>query len=101
MANFSEFNIVIETKSFEGDKIKMSRILDKEIMVHHYKIEDSKCFADKGTGKCLQLQITFNNEKRVVFTSGVYLIEQIKQVPESGFPFTAIIVQQNERFKFT
>lgn len=98
---FNQFNIKPATKGFEGDKIKMSKILNREIVVHHYKIEDSKVFKQKGTCKCLHLQISFNNEKHVIFTSSSGLIETIQQVPEDGFPFTTTILQENERFIFT
>ena len=63
MKNFSQFNIQPATKGFDGDKIKMSKILNCEIVVHHFKIEDSKVFKERGSGKCLHLQISFNNEK--------------------------------------
>ncbi|HZK69589.1 MAG TPA: hypothetical protein VFC36_08360 [Paludibacter sp.] len=101
MKNFSQFNIKPKTKGFEGDKIKMSKILNREIVVHHFKIEDSKVFKDKGSGKCLHLQISVSNEKHIIFTSSSGLIEAIQQVPENGFPFTTIIVEENERYLFT
>jgi hypothetical protein len=101
MKSFSQFNIQPKSKGFEGEKIKMSKILNREIVVHDFKIEDSKVFKDKGTGKCLHLQISFNNEKHIVFTSSSGLIEMIQMVPADGFPFTATIVEDNERFMFT
>jgi len=101
MNRFSDLNIKTTVRGFEGDKIKISRILGKEIIVHHFKIEDSKVFKDRGTCKCLQLQISINDEKHVVFTSASGLIEAITQVPESAFPFTTIIIEENERYKFS
>jgi len=101
MKNFSQFNIKPKTKGFEGDKIKMSKILNREIVVHHFKIEDSKVFKNKGSGKCLHLQISVNSEKHIIFTSSSFLIEAIQQVPENGFPFTTVIVEENERYLFT
>lgn len=103
MNRFSQFDIKISAKSFQGDKIKMARILNREIVVHEFKLEDSKveAFKEKGSGKCLQLQISFNNEMHVLFTGSSGLIEAIKQVPAGQFPFTTTIVAENERFKFT
>jgi hypothetical protein len=101
MNSFSQFNIETPSKGFEGDKIKMSKILDREIIVHHFKIVDSKVFKELGSGKCMHLQISFNNEKHIVFTGASGLIDAIIQVPEDGFPFTTIIKEENERFKFT
>jgi len=97
MKSFSQFNIKTPSKGFEGEKIKMSRILNREIVVHGFKIEDSKVFK----GKCLHIQISFNNEKHIVFTSGTVLIEMIQNVPPDGFPFSATIVEENDRFLFT
>ena len=101
MNTFSQFKITLSSKGFEGDKIKMSKILNREIVVHHFKIEDSKVFREKGSGKCLCLQILLNDEKHIVFTSSTGLIEVIKQVPEDGFPFATTIVDENDRYKFS
>jgi len=101
MKSFSQFNIKPTSRGFEGDKIKMSKILNREIVVHDYKIEDSKVFKDRGSGKCLHLQISFNKEKHIVFTSSSGLIDAIQQVPATDFPFTATIIQEGERFLFT
>lgn len=100
MTNFSQFNIKITAKGFEGQKIRMINLLNREITVHHYKLEPSKIY-NKGTCKCLQLQISLNDEKRVLFTSASGLIEAIQQIPENGFPFTTTIVNDNDRYLFT
>ena len=103
MKKFNQFNIKPPVKGFEGDKIKMSKILGREIIVHAFKIVDStvKEFQDKGSGKCLHLQIEVNDEKRIVFTSSMGLIDTIEQIPVDGFPFTTTIVRDNDRFMFT
>jgi hypothetical protein len=96
MNTFSQFNIKTTAKGFEGNKIKISKIINKQIVVHDFKIEDSKVFK----GKCLHLQISVNNEKHIIFTSSTGLIEAIQQVPNEGFPFSATIIEENDRFKF-
>jgi hypothetical protein len=101
MKRFNEFKIKPPARTFEGDKIKIAKILGREIIVYDFRIEDSKCFADRGSGKCLYLQITFNQEKRIVFTSAGALIEVIQQIPHEDFQFTTTIIQDNERFLFT
>lgn len=100
MKNFNEFGIKLNTKVFTGDKIKIGRVLNREIIVHDYKIEDSK-YNDTGNGKCLHLQITKDGAKHVVFTGSLYLMDQIVLVPAEGFPFTTTIVEDNERFQFS
>ena len=103
MNSFSQFNIKASTKGFEGDKIRMAKILNREIVVHDFRLEDSKvpAFKEKGSGKCLHLQISFNNEKHIVFTSSNGLIETIQMIPRDKFPFTTTIVEDNDRYLFT
>ena len=103
MNNYKQFDIKVTTKGFEGDKIKISKILNKEIVIHDFKVEESKVKAiqEKGSGKCLHLQISINDEKHIIFTSSMGLIEAIQQIPKTGFPFSTIIIQENDRFKFT
>jgi hypothetical protein len=103
MNRFSQFNIKAPQKGFEGDKVKMEKILNREIVLHAFKVEDSKIkvFREKGSGKCMHLQISFNNEMHVVFTSSSGLMETINQVPGDKFPFITTIIKENERLKFT
>lgn len=103
MNRFGQFGIKPSAKCFVGDKIKMAKILDKEIVVHDYKIEDSKVesFKVQGSDKCLHLQISINDEKHIVFTSSGFLIDAIEQIPEVGFPFATTIVQEEKRLQFT
>ena len=102
MNDFKNFNIKpTPTKCFVGTKIKMSKILNKQIIVHDFKVEESKIFKDKGKPECLHLQIEVDNLKHVVFTSALGMIDAIKKVPKESFPFTTIIVEENERFIFS
>lgn len=102
MNNFKDFNIKIsQSKKFEGNKIKISKILNREIIVHDFKIDDSKIFTTNGNEKCLQLQISFGNTKHVMFTGSNFLIETIKQIPSDGFPFATTIIEDNNRFIFS
>lgn len=103
MTSFKDLNIVYTAKSFEGDKISIDRILNQEITVVDYKIEDSKVksFQERGADKCLYLQIRYKGELRVLFTGGSALLEVIQKVPAEGFPFTTTIIKENKRFIFT
>jgi hypothetical protein len=103
MNSFSTFKIQPPVQGFVGDKIKMSKLLNRDITVHAYKIEDSKvpAFQGKGTGKCLHLQISINGEMFINFTSSACLMDVIQQIPSDGFPFTTTIIQEGERFLFT
>jgi hypothetical protein len=99
MKQFKEFGIKPKQQGFTGDKIKMSKVLNREIVVLDYKIEDSKY--GNGAGKCLYLQIEINDTKHVMFTGSKSLIDMIDQVPKSNFPFRTTIIKENEIPEFT
>lgn len=99
MKQFKDLGIEPPAQGFTGDKIRMDRILNREIIVHDFKIENSKY--EKGNGKCLYMQIQLNNVKHVVFTGSTSLMETIQKVPKSAFPFKTTIIKDNERFEFT
>lgn len=96
---FKELNITTKTENLTGEKIKISKVLNRLITVHAFRLAASKF--DKGNGKCLYLQIQMGGEMRVVFTGSSTLIDQIQQVPSDKFPFTTTIIEENERFQFT
>lgn len=98
MKSFSEFGIAVPTLGFTGDKIKVKKILNRQITVHAYKIEPSKF---EGKGDCLYVQIEVDGNMHLLFTGSVVLAEQIKKVPHNGFPFQTTIVENNERLQFT
>lgn len=79
----------------------MERILDKQIEVLAFEIQPSKAFPEKGDGNYIKMQIEFNNEKRIVFTSSSVLKDQIQRVPDDKFPFTTVIKKTNDHFEFT
>lgn len=85
--------ITVSSINFTGDKIKLDRILNREITVHDYKIEDST--AKPGT-KYVNLQIEVNGQMHVCFTSGRRLMEMIQQVKRTDLPFKTIIIKENE-----
>lgn len=99
MKKFSDLGIKANPKNFTGEKIKISKILNKEIIVHDFKIVDSK-FEGK-SGKCLHLQIEFNNEKHIVFSGSTILMEMIQQIDKENFPLSTTIIKDNEYLEFT
>lgn len=99
MNQFKNFGIKVNTKGLEGDKIKIERVLNRDITVQAYKIVTSK-FSDKGNGRCLHLQILMGEMQYVVFSGSGVLMELIEQVPKDKFPFTTRIVQENKRLEF-
>ncbi len=100
MNQFKDLNITPTDKGFSGEKIKMDKIINKTITVLDYKIAPSKF--EKGNGKCLHMQIMYSNEKRVVFSGSLNLMETIEMIPEDKFPFETIIVKtDSDRLQFT
>jgi len=100
MKQFKDFGINPTTKYLIGDKIKIYKIFGKQIIVHDFKIEASKCFQNKGSELCLYLQFSLNDEMSVVFTSAKDLIDRIQKVPNDGFPFATTIIKKGERYVF-
>lgn len=100
MNQFKDLNITPIEKGFSGEKIKMDKIINKSVTVLDYKIVPSKF--EKGNGKCLHLQIMYNNEKRVVFSGSTNLMDTIEMIPEDKFPFqTTIVRTDSDRLQFT
>ncbi len=100
MKQFKNFGIKSEPTTFVGDKIQIKKVLGKEIVVEKYDIKNSK-HSDFKNDKCLCLQIILNEEKRIIFTGSIYLMEMIQQVGKDDFPFKTIIVEVEERYEFT
>lgn len=98
MYNFKDLGIKVATRAFTGEKIKLDRILNKEVTVLHFKIEDS---SKKPGTKCLWIQLEVDGVKRVNFTGAQALIEAIQKVPEANFPFKTTIVKENDRVEFS
>jgi len=97
---FSDLGITVENKRFVGEKIRLAKVLNTEIMVHAYHIKQSK-FPERGSDKCLWLQISINDKKYVSFSVAKILMETIQKVPESSFPFLTKITNDNDSYEFT
>jgi len=100
MKQFKDLGIKPALKSFSGDKIKIGRILNREIIVEDYRIDDSKFNKDNGK-KCLCLQISIGESKHIVFTGSTVLMEMVQRIPNTDFPFTTTIIEENDRYQFS
>lgn len=98
MKSFSDFKIRVS--ALTGEKIKIADVMDKEIIVEDFRIEESK-YKKENIDKCLTLQFTMEGERRVLFTSSDILLQQIQKVPEGGFPFRTKITRQGKMYQFT
>lgn len=93
--SFKDLGIVNATPGFTGDKIKMNRVLNREITIIDYKIEKSK-FKDN----YLLMQIEVNGQRHVLFTGSMTLQNTIQQIRKEDFPITTTITEDNERYQF-
>lgn len=98
MKSFSDFNIRVSVLT--GEKIKIAEVIDKEIVVEDFRIEESK-YKKGNIDKCLTIQFTISGERRIVFTSSDVLLQQIQKVPSEGFPFKTRITRQGKMYQFT
>ena len=96
MNKFSDLGIVSTLNQFVGDKIRISKILNREIIVEKYLIGDSKF-----KNQVVKIQINLDGESRIVFTGSKVLIDVLDQVPKDKFPFKTTIIQNGESFQFT
>jgi len=93
---FSDFGIKPETTHFTGEKLKINKILNKEIKVLDYALKPSNF-----KGDCLHIQIEVGEKKHVLFTGSKVLIDTIQKVDRKYFPFETTIIEENEHFEFT
>lgn len=98
MFNFKDLGIKPKENQFNGKKIEIDDILNTEISVQGFKIEDSK--KKQGT-KYLTLQIDKEDSQRIVFTGSKNLMDLISQVPKDKFPFKTVIRKNDKRLDFT
>lgn len=98
MNNFKDLKIKPIAMSFVGEKVRINKVLNSEIVVCDYKIEDSK---KKPGTKYLTLQIERKGDKEILFTGSNILMSTIEQVPKEKFPFSTTIIQEDQRYQFT
>ena len=84
---FSDF--AEEQAPLDGAKMKIDSIINKEIFVTAFKVRSSKFRAD-GSSRCLTLQFIMDNQKYVLFSGSLILIEQMEKYG-SETPFVATI----------
>lgn len=98
MHDFKSFGIENTYENLIGDKIKAERVLNKEIVVEKYRLEDSKHFEGE---RCLHLQVLKGEDRHVIFTSSASLINAIERVPKDKFPFKTTIIKPDGRYLFS
>lgn len=87
MKKFSDF-AKTEDSHMEGDKLKLSEILGKEILLKRYSVAKSKHYS----GEYATLQFELEGKLHVLFIGSKVIMEQLQQY-ESELPFLTTIVK--------
>ena len=81
------FGDFAEEESFEGEKLRLDEVLNKEILVTGYKIKDSH---QKKGKQYLTIHFELDGKQHITFTGSIVLMNQLKKY-ESHLPFLATI----------
>ncbi len=96
MRRFSDF--ATEEAQLDGEKLKLDDLLDQEIKLTGFRIQDSKYSKNK-SGKYATVQFIKENEgtKNVFFTGSDILIEQLDKYKDQ-LPFVATVKKINRYY---
>jgi len=92
--HFSDFADI--RPQFEGEKKKITEILNKEILILNFRVGNSK-YKDK---KYLTLHFELDSEKYIVFSGSDVLMEQAQEYAEQ-MPYYTAIVQRGNYYTMT
>lgn len=97
---FSDF--AEEKGPLEGDKVKLDSILNYEILVVGYRIQNSKYKEKNNSGKYLIIQFCNpdDQERKVFFTGSDVLIEQMEKYGHK-VPFLTTIKKVDKYYTFS
>jgi hypothetical protein len=91
---FSDLNIPTIV-ALEGKKVKITSVLDREIVIHAYSIRKSKFEGDYAK---IQFSIPNKTKKYVVFTGSVNIIRQLSMMDTEDLPVLAKITCNDHGF---
>lgn len=86
-----------ETTPFEGDKIKIDDLLNKEILILGFKKRDSK---QKKNTSYVTIQFKLDDEEHILFTGSQVISDQLHKYEES-IPFYATIKKIDRYYTFS
>jgi hypothetical protein len=96
MHKFSDF---AEEGSLDGDKMKITDVVNREIVVTGYKITASR-FRKSNSDKCLTIQFTLGDKRYILFTGSTILADQLEKYKDK-MPFVATIVKIDRFYSFS
>lgn len=98
--SFKSLNVPLPSIGFEGTKIDIQNLIDRDIVLHDFKIQDSK-FPKPGKEKCLHLQVAIGEIKYVSFTPTIRLIKQVAGIEKEQLPITTKIIRAGKSLQFS
>jgi len=91
MKRFNDF--ADDERPLDGNKIGIGDVVNKEITILAYKINDSKYEREK----CTTVQFEIEGQRRVLFTGSTILAKQLEKY-EKELPFIATIRRINKYY---
>ena len=98
MNDFKDLGIKPPENKYRGEKIHIDSILNVDIIVEKFAVEDSKF---KVGEKRVCYQLIVDNRERICFCGSKSLHDMILRVPKDKFPIKTKIVKADKRLVFT
>lgn len=95
IAKFSDF--AKEGYNLSGEKIPMSMLFDREVVIKAYRFMESKAVRGK---ECMQLQLELDGREFIAFTTSTILQRQMRQY-EDHLPFLTTIKNMGRYHTFS
>jgi hypothetical protein len=92
---FSDFSE--EERRLQGTKIKISDILNREILITGYNIRQSRYTKDTNGKEYLSMEFEVDGNKHIMFSGSDVLISQMKKYGDK-IPFMATIIQNDKYY---
>lgn len=99
MKTLQQLGISPAPAGFVGKKIEMEDVFDRDIVIHAFRITDSK-YPKKNNDKRMDLQIEIDGAKRLVFTTSINLMNVMKQVGDENLPILTKIIKKKDTRAF-
>ncbi len=98
MKHFSEF--AKEDLPFEGEKVRVDSLLNKEIIIVKYKVRPSKYKDKRRNCATVQFKESEEDSNKVFFTGSEVLIDMLEKYKEE-LPFIATIRKIDRYYTFS
>ena len=95
MLSFDQLGVSIDRR-FSGQRIRINNVLDRQVIVHDMEIRESKIKSkDASIQQCVYIDLEVDGERRLLFGSYRYIIEQCTKIPKDSYPFSCTITNDH------